>query len=89
VKQSGLLKFKVLKWPVINTSDGAKAVIFENNSEIILPHVSRLCPPANTDGSWGPEEQLTMRYKSDAKLDLPGNEQHFEHRRQEITLKRR
>lgn len=51
VKQSGLLKFKVLKWPVINTSDGAKAVIFENNSEIILPHNSRLSPQANTYAS--------------------------------------
>lgn len=49
VKQSGLLKFKVLKWPLINTSDGAKAVIFENNSKIILPHDSRLSPQANAD----------------------------------------
>lgn len=58
VKQSGLLKFKVLKWPVINTSDGAKAVIFENNSEIILPHDYRLYPQANTDGA-GVRERTT------------------------------
>lgn len=44
VKQSGLLKFKVLKWPIINTSDGAEAVISENNSKIISPNKARLSP---------------------------------------------
>lgn len=67
VKKSGLLKFKVLKWPLINTSDGAKAVIFENNSKIILPHNSCLSPQANTDtlGS----DRTRICYKSDAKFD--------------------
>lgn len=37
VKRSGLLKFKVLKWPIINTSDGPEAVISENDSNIISP----------------------------------------------------
>lgn len=40
---------KSLKTPLINTSDGPKAVIFENNSKIILPDASRLSPGANTD----------------------------------------
>lgn len=49
VKQSGLLKFKVLKWPIINTSDGAEAVISENNSKIISPNKARLSPGAHAD----------------------------------------
>lgn len=48
MKQSGFVKFKVLKWPTVNTSDGAQAVIFENISTVILAHDSRLSPQANT-----------------------------------------
>lgn len=49
MKRSGMLKFKVLKWPIINTSDGAEAVISENNSKIISPSKARPFPGAHAD----------------------------------------
>lgn len=49
VKRSSLFKFKVLKWPIINTSDGTEAVISENNSKIISPSKARPSPGAHAD----------------------------------------
>lgn len=80
VKQSGLLKFKVFKWPIINSSDGAEAVISENNSKIISPQQSppqpRPPPPRGAcRHARGRTVRLKTRYKTGAKFDVPGKSQ--------------
>ena len=57
-------RFKVLNWPFINTSHGAKAVIFENNLQIVLLHSHRLCPWANTNNSQVQENNWRIQCKT-------------------------
>lgn len=71
MKLSGLLKFKVLKWPIINTLDGAEAVIFENNSKIIS--LSKACHSLRHMPIYrGRTERVKICYKNEAQFDLPG-----------------
>lgn len=77
--RSGLLKFKVLKQPLINTSDGAKAVIFKNNSNnYITPGLLPL-PLRQIPALPRPRQFLTLNFKSNCS----GKK---EERGQEITL---
>lgn len=88
VKQPGLLKFKVLKWPIINTSDGAEAVFFWKTTQRWYRPAEPAPPLGHMPIHTGRTERLKICYKSEAKFDLPGNSQRLMVRKREITQRK-